>query len=168
MPIIFLCLLVFVQSSIFSLSFENHSGSMQSLSAYQGKKILFVNIATGSSRVGQLAALQQLQQQYSDSITVIAFPSNSFGNETRSDSAIAQFCQGYGISFSISKKIQLAGSGQHAIYHWLTTASENGATSDPIKGDFQKMLVDREGRLIGIFSPSVDPMSAELVNAILQ
>jgi glutathione peroxidase len=169
MPLLFICLLLCFESSIYNLSFQTSSGSNQSMSAFQGKKVLFVNIATSSSRVGQLAGLQQLQQQYGDSVTVIAFPSNSFGNESRSDSAILQFCQqNYSTQFMIASKAPISGASIQSVYHWLTSASENGVTSEPIKGDFQKMLVDHNGKLIGIFSPNVSPLSSELVSAILQ
>ena len=154
-------------TSIYSLQFQTIDGVNQFMSQYQGKKILLVNIATGSSRVSQLAKLQQLQQQHADSLVVIGFPSNSFGHESRSDSGIKQFCQSqYGVSFLLAKKNPIAGSVIQPVYQWLTTQSENGVIGDPIKGDFQKILISGEGNVIGIFGPTVDPLSQELVNAI--
>ncbi|MEQ1677861.1 MAG: glutathione peroxidase, partial [Chitinophagaceae bacterium] len=54
-------------TSIYSLQFQNVDGGTVNMSQYEGKKILIVNIATGSSKVSQLAGLQQLHQQYGDS-----------------------------------------------------------------------------------------------------
>jgi glutathione peroxidase len=97
------------------------------MSQFAGKKILIVNIATNSPRIGQLAALHQLQEQYSDSLVIIRFPSNSFGNESRSDSAIKEFCQSnYGISFYLARKNPVAGTLIQPVYGWLTETMTDG------------------------------------------
>jgi len=156
-----------IVTNFYSLQFTDTNGVNHSMSEFQGKKILLVNIATGSSRVNQLAKLQQLQQQYSDKLVVIGFPSNSFGNETKSDAEIRQFSQSqYGISFLLARKNPVSGGTAHTVYKWLTTTSDNGVIGDNIRGDFQKMLINEEGALIGIFSPTLDPLSHEIVNAI--
>ena len=104
-----------------SLSFQNSDGATISMSTFQGKKVLLVNIATGSDKVSQLSELQQLQQQYGDSLVVIVFPSNSFGHEARSNSEIKQYCQtNYNSSFIIAAKTVVTGSGVHPVFSWLT------------------------------------------------
>ena len=156
-------------TSIYNLQFQDIDGVSQSMNQYQGKKVLIVNIATGSNKVGQLAALQQLHQQYADSVTIIGFPSNSFGNEPRSNSEIKQFCQSqYDVTFRLASKNEIAGGTVQAIYHWLTTQSENGVTGQAIGADFQKFLIDREGNLVGVFSSKVEPLSPQIVNAIMR
>lgn len=162
------CLSLFIlNTSIYNLQFQDIDGNTVAMSQYQGKKILLVNIATGSNKVSQLAGLQQLQQQFADSLVVIGFPSNSFGNETRNDAQIKQFCQsGYGVSFKLAAKNPIAGILNQPVYSWLTTMGENGVTNDPVKGDFQKYLISESGNLIGYFSPKVDPLDQQIIQAL--
>ncbi len=154
-------------TSIYSLQFQNVDGGTVNMSQYEGKKILIVNIATGSSKVDQLAGLQQLHQQYGDSVVVIGFPSNSFGDESRSNAEIKQFCQNnYGVSFVLAAKNPITGPGIQPVYNWLTNNNENGVMGDSVLNNFQKFLINKEGMLIGVFGPSVEPMSPGIINAI--
>ena len=143
-------------TSIYSYQITDIDNNTINLSDYQGKKILLVNIATGSPLVSQLGELQQLSQQYGDSVVIIAFPSNNFGHETRSNSEIKQFCQSqYGTTFRLAAKGAVRGSDIQPLYNWLARQSENGILSNDVVEDFQKFLVDRNGLLIGIFSSTV-------------
>lgn len=72
----------------------------------------------------------------------------------------------YNISFILSGKIDVAGDDIHPLYKWLTTKANNGVLSNAVSTDFQKYLVNGKGKLIGVFSASVDPMSKELQDAI--
>lgn len=162
-------IVAFWVTSFYSLQFTDNNSATVSMNNYQHKKILLVNIATNSPRVGQLAELQQLQEQYADSLIVLAFPSNSFNNESRSDSAIKQFCAStYGITFTIAKKNPVSGTGVQSIFNWFTKQSENGIMDAPVRGDFQKFLIDKEGTLIGVFAPSVSPMDSIIQTAIIE
>ncbi len=153
--------------SFYSLSITDVDNNTISLNSYQGKKILLVNIATGSSRVGQLGTLQQLQQTFGDSLVVIAFPSNSFGHESRSDSAIKQFCiSNYGTTYKIIKTDAVAGTIVQPVYYWLKQIEQNGAMYGAVGGDFQKFLINESGQLIGTFAPAIDPMDPIIRNAI--
>lgn len=154
-------------TSFYSLSYSDIDGNTVSMSQFQDKKVLLVNIASSSSRVSQLASLQQFHQLHGDSVIVIAFPSNSFGNEPLSNSQIKTFCQtNYNTTFRIAGKIDVQGLSIHPVYYWLTDLSRNGAMGSPIGNDFQKFLVDKDGSLIGVFAPSLDPMSSTILSAI--
>lgn len=158
---------IIINTSIYSLQFTDLQGQTHSMNAFAGKKIVLVNIGSTSSYVGQLAALQQLHQRVGDSIIIIAFPSNSFGNEPKSNAEIAAFCQSqYNTSFLIAQKNPISGPSIQPIYQWLTSISENGVVNDPVRGDFQKFLINESGMLIGIYSPVVDPLSAQLLSAL--
>ena len=154
-------------TSIYSLEFQDIDGNSRPMSQYQGKKILIVPISTGSSRVGQLQGLQQLHQQYGDSLVVIGFPTNSFNSETRTDAQIRQFCQEtYGVTFLLAKKNPVTGEGIQSIFHWLASSSENGVMDAPAVTSFQKFLVNESGQLVGVFSPSIAPTDPQIVNAL--
>jgi len=165
--LIALAFLALNTTSIYNLQFQDIDGNTRPLSVYQGKKILLVNIATGSTRVNQLQGLQQLHQQYGDSVVVIGFPSNSFGNESRSNSEIKQFCQAnYGVSFLLAAKTDVTGPQIHPVYHWLSNISSNGINGAPLQKNFQKFLISQTGSLIGIFSPTVEPTSEQITGAL--
>jgi glutathione peroxidase len=154
-------------SSFYSLSFQDSNGTTVPMSNFSGKKILLVNIATGSSRAGQLAGLQQLQGQYGDSLVIIAFPSASFGAETRNDAEIKAFCQAnYYTTFTIAAKGNVAGSNLQPVYNWLAQTTENGDMDLVIGGDFQKILIGKDGHIMGIFSPKLQPTDSLIINAI--
>lgn len=154
-------------TSIYSLSFTDTDGSTVNMSSFQNKKILIVNIATNSPRVGQLTGLQQLKQQYGDSLVIIAFPSNSFGNETRSDAEIKQYCQqNYNVNFFIASKNSVSGPYVQPVYNWLKHTEENGVMDVEIMSDFQKILINNDGNIIGVFAPGVSPTDTSIVSAI--
>lgn len=162
-----LSLMTFFLTSFYSNSYISSNGTTTSLSAYQGKKVLVVNIATGSSKVGQLAGLQQLQERFGDSLVIIAFPSNSFGNETKTDSEIRSICSNtYGATFKLAQKGAVAGNGIQQIYSWLSQSSENGNINGVITTDFQKFLIDGQGNIVGYFSSKVEPMDSKIIAAI--
>lgn len=156
-----------LQTSIYSHTVTSSTGGEISFSSFEGKKILVVNIATNSSRAGQLAELQQLQQQFTDSLVIVGFPSNSFGNESRSNTQIQEFCQSeYGVSFLLAAKGSVKGGDIQSFYYWLTHKTENGVFGFDISDDFQKYLFDNNGNPIGVFAGRLSPLSPQLVNAI--
>jgi glutathione peroxidase len=153
--------------SFHNLSFQNVDGNTINMSSFQGKKVLIANIATNSDKVNQLAGLQQLQQQYGDSLVVIVFPSNSFGHESRSNTEIKQYCQSnYNSTFIIAAKSSVTGTDINTVFDWLANKTLNGEMDAVTGGDFQKFLVDKDGMLIGVFSPKVSPTDSEIIEAI--
>lgn len=154
--------------SIYSYQQPASDGSTIVFNDFQQKKILLVNIATGSNKVAQLAELQQLQQQHADSLVVIGFPSNSFGNESRIDNnTIRAFCTvQYGVTFRIAAKGDVTGEQQIPVYAWLTHQDKNGQLNSQVKDDFQKYLLDRQGNIIGVFSGATSVNSAAFQQAL--
>jgi glutathione peroxidase len=154
-------------TSIYSFKVTDIANGEIDFETFRNKKILIVNISTAGPKVGQLQALEELHQLYKDSLIVIAFPSNSFGNTPESNSAIENLLQtNYETKFLLASKVDVNGASTAPIYHWLTTQSENGMLSNPVVGDFQKFLINKSGKLVGVFSPIVDPMDSLIQNAI--
>lgn len=164
---ILLGIALLLQTSIYTFSVTNTEGTNISLSQYEGKKIMLVNIATGSERVTQLAGLQQLHQQYGDSLVIIVFPSNSFGHETRTNAEIKEFCQtNYNAGYIIVAKDAVTGPTAQPVYIWVGDGTANGAAAISIANDFQKILLDKHGDIIGVYAPSVSPTDNSILNAI--
>jgi glutathione peroxidase len=153
--------------NFYSLSFVDVNGTTINMSSYQGKKIMIVNIATGSNKVNQLIGLQQLKQQYGDSLVVILFPSNSFGKESRTDAQIKQFVQSnVGNSLVIASKSNVTGTSANSIFNWLSSKVKNGDTDAIPGGDFEKYVIGKTGSIIGIYSPKVKPTDAAIITTI--
>jgi glutathione peroxidase len=153
--------------NFYSLSFVDVDGTTINMSSYQGKKIMICNMATGSNKVSQLIGLQQLKQQYGDSLVVILFPSNSFGKESRTNEQIKQFVQSnVGNSFIIASKGNVTGASANSIFTWLGSKVQNGDADATTNGDFQKYLIGKTGTIIGMYAPKISPTDIVIKNTI--
>jgi glutathione peroxidase len=164
-PVVFLSFVM--TSSLYDFTVNGIDGSAIPLSNFRGHRILIVNIATQSQYADQLEELVQLRQIYGDSLVILAFPSNSFGREPGTNSQISDSVRRrMAPNFLLAGKIEVAGVHIHPLYAWLSDSAQNGTMGNVVIGDFQKYLVNAEGRLVGVFAPSVRPLSDELQNAI--
>jgi glutathione peroxidase len=154
--------------NFYSLSFKDVNNVTINMSSYQGKKVLITNIATGSARINQLVGLQQLKNQYGDSLVIIVFPSNSFGKESRTDAQIKQFVQANGgTSLVIAAKSNVINNTNNAVFTWLGSKVKNGDMDAVAGGDFEKFLINKDGTLLGVFSSKVSPTDPSIVQGIL-
>lgn len=155
--------------SFYNQPLQLADGQALDLNRFNGKKVLIVNIATAGDRVQQLGELQQLHMQMSDSLVIIAVPSNSFGNTTGTATEVAEYCrQHYSASYLISARAAVKGNDQHPLYVWLTQAAKNGALDSEVKTDFQKYLIDKNGELMGAYAASVSVFSPAFIHALNQ
>lgn len=90
-----------------------------------------------------------------DDFAVLAFPANNFGaQEPGSNEEINRFCTSkYGVTFPMFSKISVQGSDIHPLYQFLTEKKKNGRVDSPIKWNFQKFLVSKDGKIIKSFKP---------------
>jgi glutathione peroxidase len=117
----------------------------------------------------QIPQLEQLYQQYKDSLVVIGFPSADFGNETRTNEEIKLLMQNtYHAQFPMAALTMVKDStgNTHPLYQWLQRKNENGSMDIHLTKNFQKILVDKDGMVIGFFGSTVEPQSATIQNAI--
>jgi glutathione peroxidase len=154
--------------SIYSLSVADVDNGSINFNNYRGKKILIVNTATGNSQANQqIAELQQLYLQYQDSLVIIAFPSNSFGNEPGTNAEIKSMMQGtYGVTFPIAVKSWVRGDSANIIYKWLSDKLQNEMMNSKATRDYQKYLINGSGKLVAKFDSIVNPLNARIQNAI--
>jgi glutathione peroxidase len=153
--------------SFHSLSFKNIDNVNINMSSFANKKVMLVNIATGSGRVNQLAGLKQLQLQYADSLQIIVFPSNSFGKETRTDAQIKQYLQPLvGNNIIIAAKSNVINANTNAVFSWLGSKLKNGDMDAVAGGDFEKFIVGKDGTIYGVFSSKVSPTDPSIISTI--
>jgi glutathione peroxidase len=156
--------------SIFDAPIARLDGSPATLGDIAGGgPALLVNVASKCGLTPQYAGLEQLQEQYAArGFTVVGLPCNQFGGqEPGSSEEIAEFCSAtYGVSFPMTEKIEVNGEGRHPIYHELVgTPDESGRDGD-ITWNFEKFLVDADGRVVARFNPRVEPDDARLVQSV--
>jgi glutathione peroxidase len=125
------------------LSFTDNSGNEVKLDTFKGKNILIVNTASHCGYTTQYAELQKVQ---SDDVVVIGFPCNQFGNqEPGTNQEIKDFCTtNYGVTFSISQKVDVNGPNAHPIYKQLKDSATGGRD---IGWNFEKFLISADGSI---------------------
>ena len=154
----------FAASSVHEFTLPSIDGAAAPLSAYKGKVVLIVNVASQCGYTPQYAGLETLYEKYKDQgLAVLGFPANNFGaQEPGTNAEIKTFCsRTYHVTFPMYSKISVAGGDKAPLYKFLTDA--NGGE---IKWNFTKFLVDGAGKVIARFESGVEPDSAELVGAV--
>jgi len=142
-------------------------GRERTLNEFKGKAILIVNVASKCGYTSQYDGLEKLFQSYKERGLVVAgFPCNQFfGQEPGSNAEIKAFCrERYGVSFPMFAKLDVKGSGQHPLFKALT--GEKSPLPGKVSWNFNKFLVDREGKLVARFGSSTKPSSQKLLKAI--
>lgn len=142
--------------NVYDIEVKDIIGNDVSLSRYKGKVLLIVNVASKCGYTRQYADLQALYEEYKeDDFVVLGFPANNFLNqEPKSNEEINRFCTSkFGVTFPMFSKISVKGKNQHPLYQYLTTKELNGRKNFPVKWNFQKFLVDKNGKIREVFNP---------------
>lgn len=152
------------KSSIYDIAIDTIGGKSIILEEFQGKKMLFVNVASKCGFTKQYKGLQTLSDKYKEELVVIGSPCNQFGKQEPGDaSQIQKFCElNFDVRFLLTTKIDVKGDKQHPIYKWLTSKDLNGKKNSSVKWNFQKYLVDENGILIDYFFSITKPMSSAI------
>jgi glutathione peroxidase len=155
--------------SIYEFQLKQIDGSATSLAGYKGQVMLIVNVASHCGFTGQYAGLQKLYETYKNrGLVLLGFPANDFlGQEPGTNAEIAQFCSlKYHVTFPMFEKIAVTGKAMHPLYHYLTDKATNPEFSGKITWNFNKFLIDREGRIAARFGTRTDPDNKDLIAAI--
>lgn len=151
--------------SIYDFKVKGLNGQMIDFAAFKGKKIMIVNTASKCGYTPQYKELQELYVKYQDKLVIVGFPANDFfSQEPGSNDEIKTFCSvNYGVTFPMAEKITVKGSDMAPIYTWLTQKEYNHFSDNKVKWNFQKYLLNEEGKLVAVFAPGVKPMSEEIL-----
>jgi glutathione peroxidase len=144
-------------------------GEAWDLSRLRGRVVLFVNVASRCGFTPQYAGLQELHRRYAGrGLVVVGVPANDFGRqEPGSNTEIAAFCrERFGVSFPMLAKVHVRGPEICPLYAALTSPETTPGDPGPVKWNFEKFLVDREGRVAARFRSPVAPDDETLVAAI--
>ena len=155
--------------SLYDIPIDRLDGITSSLSDFEGKAVLIVNVASKCGLTPQYETLEQLQKQYGDKgFSVVGFPCNQFlGQEPGTADEIQEFCSTtYGVSFPLFEKIEVNGENRHPIYDELTAVADADGEAGDIQWNFEKFLLSPTGEVVGRFRPTVPPDAPEIIGAI--
>ena len=160
-------LLFSTTNTIHTFEFKTIDGKSMSFSAFKGKKILIVNTASKCGYTPQYEDLEALYKQYSSKLVIVGFPANNFGGqEPGTNSDINNFCKkNYGVTFIMASKVSVKGSDMDPLFKWLTTQENPDFTGD-IRWNFEKFLLDENGKLIHRFRSGTNPLDKDLTEAL--
>ena len=167
--------------TVYDFTVQDRKGNDVSLSEYKGKVLLIVNTATGCGFTPHYDPLEAMYKEFRDrGLEILDFPSNQFANQAPGNAdEIHQFCaMKFGTDFPQFKKIDVNGDNADPLFVFLAaekpfegfgkglknaalhkfTEMNNKKFGDKayIKWNFTKFLVDRAGKVIARFEPTVD------------
>jgi len=152
------------EGSIHRFKVPSIEGGTINFAAYKGKKILVVNTASKCGYTPQYEGLEKLYKENKDKLVIIGVPANNFGGqEPGTNEDIQEFCKvRYGVTFPLTSKVEVIGDNTHPLYKWLTHKDENGVLDATIKWNFNKFLLDENGKMLEYFPSKVLPGGEEI------
>ncbi len=166
---VFVSSLLVAQDNIYAFTVKDINGKEYSLAQLKGKKVMIVNVASKCGFTPQYEALEALYKKYrTHHFVIIAFPANNFKKqEPGTNKEIKKFCSlNYGVTFPMMAKISVKGKDIHPLYKWLTTKKLNGKVDSEVKWNFQKYLINEEGRIDKVINPWVKPDNRKIIRWI--
>ena len=165
--------------TVYDFTVKDRQGNDVSLSEYRGKVLLIVNTATGCGFTPHYEPLEAMYRDLKEQgFEILDFPCNQFANQAPgSDDEIHEFCTlKFGTEFPQFKKIEVNGENADPLYVFLASEKpfegfgvrnaslqkfadlNNKAFGEKtyIGWNFTKFLIDREGKVLARFEPTVD------------
>src|SRR4051794_23477254 len=159
---------MFAASGIHEFNLNSIDGKPAPLSAYKGKVVLVVNVASRCGFTPQYTGLEALYEKYKDQgFVIVGFPANNFGaQEPGTNEEIKTFCsRKYNVTFPMYSKVSVKGDDQTPLYQYLTKQTAAPIAGE-IKWNFTKFLVDRNGKVVQRFESAITPDSKEVVSSV--
>jgi len=154
-------------NSIYDIPLKDIDGKDATLKPYEGKVLLIVNVASKCGFTPQYTALEAQYEKYKDQgLVVLGFPCNQFASqEPGTTTEIKQFCSTkFHVTFPLFDKIDVNGLNRSPLYDLL--AGQSSPVPGPIKWNFTKFLISRDGKILQRFASNIKPDSAEVVQGI--
>jgi len=157
--------LIAQSGGFYDFKLKTLEGENFDLSSLKGKKVMVVNVASKCGFTPQYKDLEEMYKKYEGELVILGFPANNFANqEPGSASEIRQFCSlNYGVTFPLMEKISVKGDDIHPLYQWLTSKEKNGVMDSEVRWNFQKYLIDENGRLVDVMYSKEKPESEKSV-----
>ena len=149
----------------YDLQINSVSGELIDFKKFKDKAVLVVNTASYCGFTKQYGDLQKLWEKYkSKGLIVLGIPSNSFNQESKSNSEVKEFCEvNFDITFPLTAITDVKGENAHEIFKW---AKENHGKSAIPKWNFHKILINKEGKVHDTFASFTNPMSKKIIKEV--
>jgi glutathione peroxidase len=144
-------------------TFDSIDGGEIRLSDYAGQPVLVVNTASLCAFTPQYEGLQALYDRYRDAgLVVLAVPSQDFRQELESEAEVKEFCElTFGLDLPMTTITSVRGDGAHPFFAWLREEA------DFVPGwNFNKVLLDGEGRVAATWGSAARPLSPAITRRI--
>lgn len=155
--------------SIYDFKMKDIDGNDVKLKKYKGNVLLVVNTASKCGYTPQYEGLQTTFDKYKErGFYVLGFPANNFGGQEPGTAAeIKEFCTlKYKVTFPMFAKISVVGQDQDPLYSYLTSKETNPAFAGDITWNFNKFLIDRDGKIVARFTSKDKPDGEAVKQAI--
>ncbi len=152
-------------SGFYSFKVKTLDGHEFDFSTLKGKKVMIVNTASKCGFTPQYKDLEALYEKYKGNFVIIGFPANNFANQEPGTAAeIRKFCtENYNVTFPMMAKVSVKGDDMSPVYKWLTSKKENGVMDSEVMWNFQKYLIDENGKLVDVIYSKEKPDSDKIV-----
>ena len=153
-----------MKESIYDYKVKDIDGNEVVMSEFKDKVLMIVNVASKCGFTPQYQGLQKLYDAYKDQgLVVLGFPCNQFGaQEQGGEAEIKDFCEtNFSISFPMFAKIDVNGDNAEPLFLFLQNAKKGFMNTGPIKWNFSKFVVDKEGNVVGRYGSLDDPAALE-------
>jgi len=155
--------------TIYDFTVKDIDGNDVKLKKYKGKVALVVNVASKCGYTPQYEGLQAIYEKYkAQGFVVLGFPANNFKNqESGTNAEIKEFCESkYKVTFPMFAKISVLGEDQEPLYKYLTSKETNPQYAGDITWNFNKFLVDKNGKILARFTSKDTPQGEAVTQAI--
>ena len=157
------------EDSIYDFTMKDIDGKEVSLASFKGTALMIVNVASKCGYTPQYEQLEAVYKRYKDrGLVILGFPANNFmGQEPGTEAEIKEFCSTkYGVTFPMFSKISVTGADQHPLYGFLTNKATNPEFAGDITWNFNKFIIDRNGKVIARFASKDKPDADNVIAAI--
>lgn len=147
-------------SKFYEFVSTNNKGQPFPMADLKGKVVLIVNTASKCGFTKQYDDLEALYKKYnSQGLEILGFPCNQFANqEPGSSEEIAEFCRlNHGVTFPLMEKVNVNGDHADPLWEWLKSEKPGLLGFKGIKWNFEKFLVDKDGKVTQRYSSIKNP-----------
>ncbi len=151
------------KQTVYDFSLVGLDGKVVSLSAYKGKVLLIVNLASQSVYRSQIDALSDLAKSYeSQGLVVLGIPSAEFGSQELKDTAEIRkyYLDTAKVTFTVFAPATLTGVNAIPLYHFLTDPKD-GLPGGELHWSFTKFFIGRDGKPLARYEVGDDPSDVD-------
>ncbi len=128
----------------------------------ENKPVLIVNTASHCGFTSQFKEMEAVYERYKDKgLVVVGFASDDFKQEDGDEERAATICYlNYGVTFTMLAPTHVKGKKANKVFKALAKESEAPSWN------FNKYLVDKNGKLVAHFGSKIKPDDERIIKAI--